>query len=106
MIIPNGTDPNIEKHKQKLGLSGDAYLLEGHLLETLESHKRLFPDSRATTIQEAEAERIAFEEEQARIRAEESARAEQERLTQEQANEDEEEETEQPKENNENIIDN
>ena len=80
MIIPNGTDLNIEKHKQKLGLSGDAYLLEGHLLETLESHKRLFPDSRATTIQEAETERIAFEEEQARIRAEESARAEQERL--------------------------
>lgn len=102
MIIPNGTDPNIEKHKQKLGLSGDAYLLEGHLLETLESHKRLFLDSRATTIQEAEAERIAFEEEQARIRAEESARAEQERLE----NENIEEETEQPEENNENTIDN
>lgn len=80
MIKPNGTDPKVEKHKQKLGLSGDAYLLDGHLLETLESHKRLFPDSRATTIQEAEAERIAYEEEQARIRAEESARAEQERL--------------------------
>ncbi len=80
MIIPNGTDPNIEKHKQKLGLSGDAYLLDGHLLETLESHKRLFPGSKATTIQEAEAERVAFEEEQARIRAEESAKAEQERL--------------------------
>ena len=93
MIIPNGTDPNIEKHKQKLGLSGDAYLLEGHLLETLESHKRLFPDSQATNIQEAEAERLVYIAEQARIQAEEAARAEQERLAQEQANEDDEEET-------------
>lgn len=78
MIIPNGTDPNIKKHKQKLGLTGDVYLIDDHQLESLESHKRLFPDSQATNIQEAEVERLAYIAEQARIRAEEAERQRQE----------------------------
>ena len=79
MIIPNGTeDQHIAKHKQKLGLTGDVYLIDDHQLESLESHKRLFPDSNAATIQEAEGERLAYIAEQARIRAEEAERQRQE----------------------------
>lgn len=81
MIIKNGTNSNIEQHKQKLGLTGDVYLVNGHLLESLESHRRLFPDSTATTIEDAMAERIAYEQEQERIRLEQAAQAEQERIT-------------------------
>lgn len=81
MIIKNGTNSNIEQHKQKLGLTGDVYLVNGHLLESLESHRRLFPDSTATTIEQAESERITFEQEQERIRLEQAAQAEQERIT-------------------------
>lgn len=81
MIIKDGTNSNIEQHKQKLGVSGDVYLVNGHLMESLASHRRLFPDSTATTIEEAEAERIAFEQEQERICLEQAAQAEQERIT-------------------------
>jgi len=68
MVIQNQTNEAIERHKAKLGLTGDVYLVNGHLLESLESHKRLFPESNAKTIFEAEAERVAYEEEQERIR--------------------------------------
>lgn len=81
MIIKTGTNSNIEQHKQKLGVTGDVYLVNGHLMESLASHRRLFPDSTATTIEQAEAERIAFEQEQERIRLEQAAQAEQERIT-------------------------
>lgn len=81
MIIKNSTNANIEKHKQKLGLTGDVYLVNDHFMESLESHRRLFPDSTATTIEEAMAERIAYEQEQERIRLEQAAQAEQERIT-------------------------
>lgn len=81
MIIKDGTNSNIEQHKQKLGVTGDVYLVNGHLMESLASHRKLFPDSTATTIEEAEAERIAFEQEQERIRLEQAAQAEQERIT-------------------------
>jgi hypothetical protein len=81
MIIKNGTNANIEKHKQKLGLTGDVYLVNDHFMESLESHHRLFPDSTATTIEDAMAERIAYEQEQERIRLEQAAQAEQERIT-------------------------
>ena len=81
MIIKDGTNSNIEQHKQKLGVTGDVYLVNGHLMESLASHRRLFPDSTATTIEQAEAERIAFEQEQERIRIEQAAQAEQERIT-------------------------
>lgn len=81
MIIKNGTNANIEKHKQKLGLTGDVYLINDHFMESLESHRRLFPDSTATTIEDAMTERIAYEQEQERIRLEQAAQAEQERIT-------------------------
>ena len=81
MIIKNGTNSNIEQHKQKLGVTGDVYLVNGHLMESLASHRRLFPDSTATTIEDAMAERIAYEQEQERIRLEQAAQAEQERIT-------------------------
>ena len=81
MIIKNGTNANIEKHKQKLGLTGDVYLVNDHFMESLASHRRLFPDSTATTIEDAMAERIAYEQEQERIRLEQAAQAEQERIT-------------------------
>ena len=96
MIIKNGTNSNIEQHKQKLGLTGDVYLVNGHLLESLESHHRLFPDSTATTIEDAMAERIAYEQEQERIRLEQAAQAEQERITA-RATEDREENNEETK---------
>lgn len=81
MIIKNGTNANIEKHKQKLGLTGDVYLVNDHFMESLESHHRLFPSSTATTIEDAMAERIAYEQEQERIRLEKAAQAEQELIT-------------------------
>lgn len=94
MIIKDGTNSNIEQHKQKLGVSGDVYLVNGHLMESLASHRKLFPDSTATTIEEAEAERIAFEQEQERIRLEQAAQAEQERITAHETEEPQGEETE------------
>ena len=68
MIIKNNTNQRIEQHKAKLGLTGDVYLVNDHLLESLESHKRMFPESTARSIYEAEQERIEYEAEQARIR--------------------------------------
>ena len=61
MIIKDHTDSAVERHKQRLRLTGDVYLINGVQLESLESHKRLIPTSTATTIEEAEAERIAYE---------------------------------------------
>ena len=77
MVIRNGTDPKIEQFKQKLGLKGDVYVVNEHLIESLESHRVLVPNSTATTIEEAELERIAYEEEQ-RLLREEQARLQQE----------------------------
>lgn len=71
MIVKENTNPQIEKLKAQAGLTGDCYLINGHLLESLESHNRTF-GKHAETIEEAEAERlqiIADEEEQARLRA-------------------------------------
>ena len=61
MIIKDHTDSAVERHKQRLRLTGDVYLINGVQLESLESHKRLIPTSTATTIEEAEEERIAYE---------------------------------------------
>ena len=70
MIIRNNTDPKIEGYKRKMGLTGDVYMV-GHFIESLESHKRLIPQSTATTIEEAEEEREVYEVERelARIQA-------------------------------------
>lgn len=64
MIVKDKTDVKTEDHKQQLGLTGDVYVV-GHFIENLESHKRLIPQSTATTIEEAEQERLEY------IRAEE-----------------------------------
>lgn len=63
MIIRDKTNVNIERHKRKLGLYGDVYLVDDILIESLDSHKKMFPLSVATTIEQAEAERIAYEKE-------------------------------------------
>lgn len=98
MIIANGTNQQIERLKERAGISGDVYLINDHLMESLESHKRLFPDSTATTIQEAEAERVAYEiafaEELARQQEEARLQAEQEAENEEENNEEGEEPTE------------
>ena len=71
MIVKDGTDPVIEERKRRLGLHGDVYIIEKDgvkLIEDLDGHKRLLNSmgvvSTATTIEEAEIERIAFEQEQ------------------------------------------
>lgn len=72
MIIKNGTNPKIEAIKKALGISGDVYIDGANHIETLQSHHRLLSDynypSTATTIEEAEAERAAFEAELERRR--------------------------------------
>lgn len=65
MIIKNFTDMKIEAHKIRLGLKGDVYVWNGHI-ESLDSHRRLYPESKATTIREAYAERARWETESAR----------------------------------------
>lgn len=68
MIIYDGTNPTIEKHKAKLGITGDVYLVDGHFMESLESHKKMFPNTEVTNISQAEAERVIYEQEQRAIR--------------------------------------
>lgn len=75
MIILNGTNEQIERLKAKAGIMGDVYLVRDHLMESLNSHKTLFPESTATTIEEAEAERIAYENELDELRAQQAAEA-------------------------------
>lgn len=102
MIYENGSNAKIEDLKRRAGISGDVYLVNDHLMESLESHKRLFPESTAKTIVEAQNERLAYEEEQARIREEQAVQAEAERLAAQQEQEAEiveaEEEEEDPEE--------
>lgn len=71
MIIKDHTNPEIERLKAKAHITGDCYLINGHLLESLESHNRTF-GLNAETIEEAERQRldlIAQAEEEARLRA-------------------------------------
>lgn len=74
MIIKDGTNPKVEEIKETLGLTGDVYIDDANHIESLYSHIRLMTDynypSTATTIEEAEIERIAFEEEMERRRRE------------------------------------
>ena len=75
MIIKNLTDMKIEAHKIRLGLKGDVYVWNERFIESLSSHRRLFPNSKATTIEEAYEERVAYEAEQERKRREVSENA-------------------------------
>ena len=69
MIVKDKTNPEIERLKAKAHITGDCYLINGHLLESLESHNRTFRSS-CQTIEEAEAERLHLLEEEARQIAE------------------------------------
>lgn len=68
MVYKDGTNAKVEQMKAKLGITGDVYIVgEGNYIENLEGHKVLIPGSTATTIEEAEVERLAYiEEEKAR----------------------------------------
>ena len=55
MIIRANSNNKIEQVKKKLGLVGDIYLIN-NIIESLESHKKIVPNSNATTIEEAEQE--------------------------------------------------
>lgn len=80
MVVRSGMNSQIEGYKRKLGLRGDVYVVEGHFIESLESHRRLIPDSTAVTIEEAEVERLkhieAEREMLARLAAESAERGE------------------------------
>ena len=73
MIIKDGTSPRVERYKERLGISGDVYIDDGHHIESLYSHQRLLASfgvaSTATTIEEAEVERAKFEDDLAAKRA-------------------------------------
>ena len=74
MIIRDGTNPKIEAIKETYGISGDVYIDDANHIESLYSHKRLLNENKypstAATIEEAEVERYAFEEEMERRRRE------------------------------------
>ena len=74
MIVVSGTNSKIEKYKSIHGLKGDVYIIKpGNLIETLESHKVLFPDSTATTLEEAEAYHVQYLADLAEARAKAAA---------------------------------
>lgn len=77
MIIKDKTDEKVERIKAALELSGDVYIDGRNHIESLDSHKKLLASygchSEATTAEEAEAEREAFEAERERRRNEQSA---------------------------------
>ena len=71
MIIKDKTNEYYEKQKKVFGITGDIYVINGHLVESLESHKLYMLQhnevSTAETIEQAEQERIEFD---ARLEAE------------------------------------
>lgn len=86
MIYKDGTNASIEISKSELGLTGDVYVYDGDIrrrIASLESHRQLIPDSKATTIEEAYDERVEYE----RARAEAAARAAAERSENEESEE-------------------
>ena len=87
MIIKDGTNEKIESLKDRLGLTGDVYLVGQNYIENLESHKRLLPDSTAETIEEAEQERLAFMEAEREMLAKLAAEAEEQRKAEEEKKE-------------------
>ena len=78
MIYKDKTNKHIESHKAALGLTGDVYVVNKIHIASLESHKAQFPNSTVGTIEEAEAEYIAYMAEKKREQIEaERARKEQ-----------------------------
>ena len=78
-IVRDETDTKIQRHKTMHGLSGDVYVITpGNIMESLASHKKLFPDSTATTIEEAASYRAQYLynlSEQRRLAAQEAAQS-------------------------------
>lgn len=71
MVIKTDTNySGIERMKKRLGLTGDVYVYNNYFIENLESHKKLIPESTATTIEEAFEERVVWEAEQEKINQE------------------------------------
>lgn len=68
MIVKDKTNTKIEEMKSRLNLNGDVYLYNEHFIESLESHKKLIPESNVNTIEEAYQERVQWEKEQAEKR--------------------------------------
>jgi len=66
MIIKDKTNKYYEKQKKTFGITGDIYVINNHLVESLESHKLYMLQhnevSTATTIEQAEQERIELDE--------------------------------------------
>ena len=102
MIIAHGTNQQIESLKARAGIpaEADVYLVKDHYMESLDTHRALFSWSTATTIQEAEGERLVYEQqlEEELERKREEARLQAEQETQEENNEDSEEEEEEESE--------
>lgn len=67
MIVKNNTDAKVERRKAWLNLTGDVYIVDDVYMESLESHKKLIPNSTAETIEQAERERIQYQAEQAEL---------------------------------------
>lgn len=63
MIYRSGENEQVDILKTKFGLQGRVYLV-GDVIQSLESHKKMFPNSSATNILEAEEEYLAYLAEQ------------------------------------------
>lgn len=88
-IYYEGSTPaKVESHKKAHGLTGDIYIVN-HYIANLESHKKFFTDSTATTIEEAqtEMENYLLEEEAKQKAAMEEAQAQAEEEAQAQSEE-------------------
>lgn len=68
MIVYRGTNKKLDAHMDRLGLTAPVYFVNNYMA-SLESHKKIFPESNASTIEEAEAEKIAYDKQQAEIQA-------------------------------------
>ena len=76
MIVKNFTDMKWEKHKIRLGLTGDIYVWNDRFVESLASHKKLIPGSTAKSIEEAYLERVNYEAALEQLRKEQAMNSE------------------------------
>jgi len=67
IIFIKGLNNSIDNHIKKLGLSYPVYYVNNQIAD-LETHKKIFPNSNATNIFEAEIERINYDLEQEELR--------------------------------------
>lgn len=69
VIIIKGKNIHVDNHIKKLGLSYPVYFVNNQIAD-LTTHKKIFPDSNATNIFEAEQERIKYDIEKEKERFE------------------------------------